>query len=50
MGHDSHIGFIVAAYAVAAVVIGTMIIALLSEYRTLRRQLQRFGERGIDRE
>ena len=48
--HSAHLGFIVAAYAVAGVVIGSMIVLILSDYRTLKRSLRRFGARGADRE
>ena len=47
--HDPHTGFIVAAYVVAAVVIGSMIVAIISDYRTLTRSLKRFGSREPDR-
>ena len=48
--HSSHIGFIVAAYVVATVVIISMIVATMTDYRTLRRALARFGDRGLDRQ
>lgn len=48
--HDPHTGFIVAAYVVAGVVILSMIFAVVTDYRTLRRSLARFGARGLDRE
>lgn len=47
---DSHLGFIVAAYVVAGIVIGTMIVATLVDYRSLKKRLSVFGERGLDRE
>lgn len=47
--HDAHLGFIVAAYVVAAVVILSMIVATVSDYRSLKKSLARFGERGLDR-
>jgi heme exporter protein CcmD len=41
-----HLGFIVAAYAVAAVTIAAMIAAILWDYRDLRARLARLdGER-----
>ena len=43
MEHDPHTGFIVAAYVVALVVIVSMIVAILSDHRTLKRNLRRFG-------
>jgi heme exporter protein CcmD len=46
--HSSHVGFIVAAYVVAGVVIGTMIASTFIDYRGLRRALARFGARGLD--
>jgi Heme exporter protein D (CcmD). len=48
--HESHIGFIVAAYVVAAVVILSMIAATVRDYRSLKKSLGRFGARGLDRE
>ena len=46
--HASHTGFIVAAYVIAGVVIGTMIGSTILDYRGLRRALARFGLRGLD--
>ena len=46
--HASHTGFIVAAYVVAGVVVGTMIGSTVLDYRGLRRALSRFGTRGLD--
>ena len=48
--HASHTGFIVAAYAVAALVIASMIVTIVAEHRALRRDLRRFGAQGLDRE
>ena len=50
MEHDSHTGFIVAAYVISAVVIVSMIVVIISDGRALRRSLSRFGTRGLDRE
>lgn len=50
MEHDPHTGFIVAAYAVAAAVIATMIVAILLDYRSLKRQLRHFGDDGGSRD
>ncbi len=36
---DPHIGFVVAAYAVAAAVIGAMIAAVVADYRHLSADL-----------
>lgn len=49
-GHDPHTGFIVAAFVVACVVIASMIFAIVTDYRALRKSLARFGARGLDRE
>ena len=46
--HSSHVGFIVAAYVLAGLVIGTMIGSTIIDYRGLRRALARFGTRGLD--
>ena len=50
MEHDPHTGFIVAAYAVTAVVVVSMIVVIVADYVGLRRSLARFGARGLDRE
>jgi hypothetical protein len=50
MLHDPHTGFIVAAYVVAGTVIASMIVATLSDYRSLEQALRKFGPRGLDRE
>lgn len=50
MEHDPHTGFIVAAYAVAGLVILSMIVAIVTDYRSLKKALARFGDRGADRE
>jgi heme exporter protein CcmD len=46
MDHDPHTGFILAAYTIAAVVIVSMIVAIVSDYWSLKRSLKRFGARG----
>ena len=43
MEHDPHSQFIFAAYAIAAVVIVSMIVAIVSDYWSLKRNLKRFG-------
>ena len=43
MDHDPHIGFIVAAYLVAAVVIASMILVIVTDHQALKRGLRRFG-------
>lgn len=50
MEHDPHTWFIVAAYGVAGVVILSMILAIVTDYRSLKRSLRKFGARGLDRE
>lgn len=50
MEHDPHTGFIIAAYVVASVVIVSMILVIVSDYRGLKKSLARFGARGLDRE
>ncbi len=40
-----HIGFVIAAYAIAFVVIGGMVIGTLVNYRTLKKQLERVETR-----
>jgi heme exporter protein CcmD len=50
MAQDPHTGFIVAAYVVAGAVIVSMILAIVTDYRGLKRSLRKFGARGLDRE
>ena len=45
----NHIGFIVAAYAAAAVVVAGLIAWVLIDYRALRRTLADLDRRGITR-
>jgi heme exporter protein CcmD len=45
MTGDPYFGFIFAAYAVAATVITAMIVVTLSNYRSLRRALERLSAR-----
>ena len=49
MEHDPHTGFIVAAYGIAALVVATMVVAILLDHRSLKRQLRRFGDDGEGR-
>jgi heme exporter protein CcmD len=42
---DPHIGFVVAAYAVAAVVLIGMVVAVVADYRSQRRALRRLEGR-----
>jgi heme exporter protein CcmD len=42
----SHTGFIVAAFALSAAVVAGMILVLMVDYRTLRRDLARFPDRA----
>ena len=37
-----HIGFVIAAYAIAFVVIAGMIVTTLVDYRNVRKSLERF--------
>ena len=46
MTADPHMGFVVAAYAIALAVVAAMIFVILRDYRTLKRDLARFPARG----
>ncbi|MGO9673307.1 MAG: heme exporter protein CcmD [Methylocella sp.] len=46
MTADPHIGFVVAAYAIAFIIVAAMIFVIMRDYRTLRRDLARFPGRG----
>ena len=49
MEHDPHTSFIIAAYAVAAAVILSMVVVIVADHRALKRSLKRFGTRDVDR-
>jgi len=46
MTADPHMGFVVAAYAIAFVIVAAMIFVILRDYRMLKRDLARFPGRG----
>jgi len=39
MNHDSHLGFIIAAYALAFVIVAGMVVTILADYRNLKQAL-----------
>jgi len=41
-----HIGFVIAAYAIAFVVIAGMIVVTLADYRSLKKALERLATRA----
>jgi len=41
-----HVGFVIAAYAIAFVVIAGMVVATLADYRSLKRNLERVAARA----
>jgi heme exporter protein CcmD len=41
-----HIGFVIAAYGIAFVVIGSMIVATLLDYRGLKTRLEKVAARA----
>ncbi|MDR3407993.1 MAG: heme exporter protein CcmD [Methylovirgula sp.] len=41
-----HVGYVIAAYAIAFVVIAAMILGTLIDYRTLKRNLERIAARA----
>jgi heme exporter protein CcmD len=43
--NDPHIGFVVAAYAIAAVVLVGMVVAVFADYRAQRQALKRLESR-----
>jgi NhaP-type Na+/H+ or K+/H+ antiporter len=46
---ETHLGFIVAAYVIGALVIGGMTLAILLDYARLKRALTKIGGRtGLD--
>ena len=40
MSHDPHIGFVIAAYALAFVIVAGMIVTILADYMRLKQALQ----------
>ncbi len=40
-----HVGYVIAAYAIAFVVIGGMIVATLADYRSLKKALEKIAPR-----
>ena len=44
-----HAGFIVAAYAVAAVVLASLVVWVALDYRARRRQIETLEARGVVR-
>ena len=45
----NHMGFIVAAYAVAAIIVATLIAWVMVDYRIQQRTLAELDKRGISR-
>ena len=39
MNHDPHLGFIIAAYALALVIVAGMVVTILADYRNLKQAL-----------
>jgi heme exporter protein CcmD len=39
MNHDPHLGFIIAAYARAFVIVAGMVVTILADYRNLKQAL-----------
>jgi hypothetical protein len=50
MSPDPHLGFVVAAYAFAFIVVGGMTSAILVDYLTLKRSLAPFAEQARRKE
>jgi heme exporter protein D len=49
MAATDHFGFIAAAYATAAVIVGVLIVWVALDYRALKRKLADLEMRGITR-
>ena len=45
MNPPTHIGFVIAAYAVAAIVLVGMVVAVFADYRAQQRKLRRLESR-----
>jgi heme exporter protein D len=44
-----HAGFIVAAYAAAAIMVGALVLWVFADYRTLKRSIAELEARGTKR-
>ena len=46
----THAGYILAAFGLTGLIVAGMLIALLSDYRSLRRELARFADKAPEAE
>lgn len=46
---DPHAGFIIASYALTALVVGGLVLRVLMDHRALRRALAQLEARGVRR-
>ena len=49
MDASNHMGFIIAAYAVTAVIVGILIAWVMLDYRAQQRTLAELDKRGVNR-
>ena len=42
----THAGYIFAAFGLTGIIVAGIIMALMNDYRTLRRDLAQFGDKG----
>ncbi|HUB63528.1 MAG TPA: heme exporter protein CcmD [Methylocella sp.] len=45
MNHDSHFGFVIAAYALAFFIVAGMVVTILADYLNLKQALSSFALR-----
>jgi hypothetical protein len=46
MNHDPHLGFVIAAYALALVIVAGMAVTIIADYINLKRALASFAARA----
>jgi heme exporter protein CcmD len=45
MSHDPHLGFVIAAYALALVIVAGMVVTIVADYLNLKQALASFAAR-----
>ena len=48
MSHDPHLGFVIAAYALALAIVVAMAVTIMTDYLNLKRALSPFSEQAKD--
>jgi hypothetical protein len=48
MSHDPHLGFIIAAYALALAIVAAMVVTIVTDYLNLKQALSSFSAKEKD--